>query len=62
MDFKLRTNSTFAELTIETGNVKITEYLSHYDTKRKRWVVNDDIIEQLISLADDLREFNERNH
>lgn len=57
MNLKLRTKGTIAELIIETGNSKIVEDLVSYN-KEKGWHINDETIEQFITLANDSSRFN----
>jgi hypothetical protein len=58
MELSLRMKENFAELTISTGNAKITEDVSNYDTTFKRWVVDENFIETLLTIANDLSRFN----
>lgn len=58
MDFKLRTKSKLAVLTIKTGNAEFVEDLASYNREKERWFVDEDIIEKFISLANDLNRFN----
>lgn len=60
MDFKLRTKDTFAELTIETGNAKFIEDLASYKSD-KGWFVDDNTIDQFITLANELSRFNHQS-
>ncbi|MDD5648980.1 MAG: hypothetical protein PHF86_00940 [Candidatus Nanoarchaeia archaeon] len=58
MELSLKTKEDyFAELTINIGNAKIIEDLAKYTTK-KGWGVDESLIENLITIANDLSKFN----
>ena len=58
MELSLKTKEEyFAELTINIGNAKIIEDLAKYTTK-EGWGVEESIIENFITIANDLSRFN----
>ena len=58
MKFSLKTKETIAELTIQDQGMVITSDLAYFDSKIDNWVVEEEIVEQLITCARDLKLFN----
>ena len=57
MELKLRTNGTLAELTAKANNDEITSDIVIYNDCKK-YHVDESIIENLISVANDISRFN----
>lgn len=59
MDIEIRTYAnTLCEIIVESENTKIAEDLTFYDRDTKKYEVNSNIIEQLITSAFDITKFN----
>lgn len=62
MKFNLRNVSdTCAELTIESDSTKITTDIAAYHGLLKRWVIDENIIDQFITIANDCSRFNRKS-
>ena len=58
MNLNLRTKETFAELTINVGSVANVKEITTYNYENKKWEIEDDLISNFITIANELSRFN----